>query len=676
MNLRRIVKKMTDFNRSGNVRRKKIILIILAVILVLVAGWYFNSVYKSGESKKTWLTDLKNNPLVKEEEIAFEKVKSLMYTDPDSARNMVYHRLEIIDPQLKEIYEMVYNNILGSTYLFQTNYTQALNAYHRTLELALEYNSPIHISNAYNNIGALNIVLGNFKDALDFLRKALELNEKLNQIRDISSSQNNIGRIYFELNDLNMAKQYFLLAYEGFKANDNLIGVSSVASNLAQYYLKIEAPDSAYHFFLEAISLGLESDNNFGLASTYREFGDFLLEEERFDQSLFYYIKSDSLSRQIESKSNVVSALLGLAQVYLTMGQTTPALSKVNEASDIAYELNDEKLIYEATHLLAEVYEKKDDIQAALDYFKQAEALKQNMEKHSEHVQVYNLEIQRLIDSVADKEREIEREKLLADRRKVVVTAVIILLALAIIILSLIYYIYLDRIKQKQKDRENENRIRHSTEKTQAVMIAEMNERKRLSAELHDGIGPLLSLSKVNISNILEKNEMDTGKKKNLLHNTQKNIEEVLREIKNISNNVSPKILTEKGFAEALKELTLRLVQLRKFEIGLSINGLANSYKPYVEHALYRTVQEVLNNVVNHSECSELNIHVLQDKDELTIMLEDNGKGFDPSDLNGNQGMGLKNASYRIESLGGQFFIDSLTGRGTIITLIVPINTL
>ncbi len=616
-----------------------------------------------------------DNPLVLEEERAFGEIRDFMYTDPDSARSLVHYRLSIIAPELKELYEMVYSNVLGSTYLFQSDYSQALSSYHRGLEIGLKLNSFTHISNAYNNIGAVNIYLGNYKDALTFLHKALEVNEEMNASKEIASSQNNIGRVYFEINDLDMAYKYFRQAYEGFCTKDNKIGISSVSSHLAQYFMRVNQPDSAFYYFKEAEQLDLQIDNNYGLTTSYIEFADFLLEKADYAKSLEYYNKGLSIAQSIEAQSYIFSALLGMGKLYYTMGLSDEALVKVNEALSIAHTDDNENNLYESSRLLAGIYELKGDTGLALTYLKEAETLKQKLDSHAGYAQIYNVEIQRLIDSNDAKEREIEQAKLVSNQRKALMLALIVFLSSFIIILSLTYYNYLYRIKQRQRIREQENLMRHAAEKSVAVINAEIEERKRISAELHDGIGPLLSLARMNLANLLEKDGIDNGKKRTVLYSTFKNIGEALKEIRDISNNVSPRILAEKGFVEALKELTRKLVQLRKFEVNLSINGINSPFKPHIEHALYRTVQEILNNSVRHSECSTIYIHALQDVEELTIMIEDNGNGFEVS-LDKSKGMGLKNAAFRMEGLGGQFLVDSVPGRGTIVTLIIPVNVL
>jgi len=85
-------------------------------------------------------------------------------------------------------------------------------------------------------------------------------------------------------------------------------------------------------------------------------------------------------------------------------------------------------------------------------------------------------------------------------------------------------------------------------------------------------------------------------------------------------------------------------------------------------------IQEVINNIVRHAKASEINFQIIKTEKDLTIMLEDNGIGFEVLKLKESNGIGIRNIYSRIENLNGTVLIDSAIGRGTIFTLIVPLN--
>jgi signal transduction histidine kinase len=93
----------------------------------------------------------------------------------------------------------------------------------------------------------------------------------------------------------------------------------------------------------------------------------------------------------------------------------------------------------------------------------------------------------------------------------------------------------------------------------------------------------------------------------------------------------------------------------------------------YLEHALYRSTLEILNNVMVHAHATEIGIQIIKNHQDITMMIEDNGNGFNPDEIHSNKGLGLKSTFSRIESLNGKLYIDSVSGRGSIITIIVPV---
>jgi signal transduction histidine kinase len=91
---------------------------------------------------------------------------------------------------------------------------------------------------------------------------------------------------------------------------------------------------------------------------------------------------------------------------------------------------------------------------------------------------------------------------------------------------------------------------------------------------------------------------------------------------------------------------------------------------------IYRVVQEALNNIIIHAEATEINFQLLQSDKEITMMIEDNGKGFDIGELENKHGIGLRNIRSRVENIGGKLHLDSVISRGTIVTIIIPIKNL
>lgn len=656
--------------------KRKMILLTLVVVIVITGVWFYlnyrfvhghNLQEKAGEAVGE--TDLEQEQTLMEDHY-LDDVQSLMYIKPDSARLLANARLDILEEEGDLDKIIPYMNVIGISYMYQGQYNNALKMFFQSLKLTIGDDHLSDQAHAFNNIGAVLLMTKKYKDALDYFFKSRDITQELGDTINESTSLNNIGRLYLEIDDMSNAIIYLNKAGENFSSHNHKVGISSVSNNKALYFLKKEMADSAQLYFRKAIDMGKKSENNRGLSIFYFEKGNFFLEIQDYDAAISYYQKSDSLSEMLTCNLRSCFAHLGIARTYLEKGVTATANAYVKKAKEINEELNCQELQYLINEVLSDIYTEQNNYYKAFTYYKLAQEQKEQIYDQTEIYQVYNVEIDQLTRKMELKELEMERQDLLLGKRKNTMYLIVVASLSMLIILSMLYYFYINKVKQLQKEKLHENKIRHSYEKNRAVMEAEINERKRIGSDLHDGIGALLSLTKLNLTKAIRNKNLEQVKKENLLMTSVNNMDEIIDEVKHISNNMTPIVLTEKGFKEAVKEL---VGKISHFTVDLNINGLNDSLDPHIEHALYRTVQEALNNMTKHASCTKANIQILKNKNEINLMIEDNGKGFDVNRLHGEKCLGLKNVSSRIESLQGQFYIDSIEGRGTILNISIPV---
>lgn len=204
-----------------------------------------------------------------------------------------------------------------------------------------------------------------------------------------------------------------------------------------------------------------------------------------------------------------------------------------------------------------------------------------------------------------------------------------------------------------------------------AVIRTEEKERQRFSKELHDGLGPLLSSAKMSVS-ALDKMS-DDPKQKELIANTYLVIDEAVRSLRELSNNMNPNVLTNFGLARAVNNFINKLSAFSKVQVNFSTNLQEKRFDADVEVILYRVVCEMINNTLKHAEAKHVNLCILQMPDHnISIIFEDDGIGFVPEQKinNPDEGMGLSNIFSRIESLKGEVKFESAPGEGTRIHII------
>ncbi len=223
---------------------------------------------------------------------------------------------------------------------------------------------------------------------------------------------------------------------------------------------------------------------------------------------------------------------------------------------------------------------------------------------------------------------------------------------------------YLSRIQEIRA--ENEKRIMN------AVIHTEENERKRLAKDLHDGLGPLLSTVKMSLSALSMENS--SANKKDLLENTLLTVNESIRSLKEISNNLSPHILENFGLNSAIQSFCSKINQTGKISIHFRTNLSEQRFKGNIEVILYRCVCELINNTLQHGEAKTILISLDQEGNILKFLYQDDGNGFDFQQvlLENKTGMGLHNLRTRIGSLNGIFKLESLPQEGVIVSIEIP----
>jgi signal transduction histidine kinase len=188
-----------------------------------------------------------------------------------------------------------------------------------------------------------------------------------------------------------------------------------------------------------------------------------------------------------------------------------------------------------------------------------------------------------------------------------------------------------------------------------AIIETEERERKRFAKDLHDGLGPLLSTVKMSVSALM-KTEKDE-KNLEIIKNTDHIINEAIKSIKEISNNLSPHVLTNFGLASAVKNFTDKINETKVMEIDFNSNIHNLRYQTNIEVVLYRTICELVNNSLQHSNATNIKIDLTSSDSIIDLIYEDNGKGFDVNKVlhENTRGTGLRNMVSRIESVNGTY---------------------
>lgn len=201
-----------------------------------------------------------------------------------------------------------------------------------------------------------------------------------------------------------------------------------------------------------------------------------------------------------------------------------------------------------------------------------------------------------------------------------------------------------------------------------AVLRTEEKFRSRYSRELHDGMGPLLSSAKMSMSVLAKRAEDEENRE--LIASTSAVIDEAIRSLREISNNLSPQVLNDFGLVRGITNFINKNPQLRTIEMRFDTNLRKERFDHDIEVILYRVICELINNSLKHSGCTKIEFDLQLVYDRIYLTYSDNGRGFDTQAV-ADYGMGMSNLTSRIHSLGGTIEITSQPNKGMAASIVV-----
>ena len=245
-------------------------------------------------------------------------------------------------------------------------------------------------------------------------------------------------------------------------------------------------------------------------------------------------------------------------------------------------------------------------------------------------------------------------------------------LGMLLLATSIFFFFVTYQKKMLKKQLElNETRAKQQEEILRNTITAQEKERKRIAQDLHDEVGAMLSVVKLNVGRIEKKSEEEIAKK--LAAETKTYLDEVITQVRRISRSLLPPSLEKLGLFFALEELANWVNKSDQLKIICWKSGEQFRFETKKELAIFRIIQELLNNAIKHAEAANIYINArFSPNNNLMISVSDNGKGFE---LNEKivTGLGLKNLESRTQIMNAKFKIKSIPGKGT--TAIIFLDT-
>ncbi|WP_276497405.1 sensor histidine kinase [Pontibacter litorisediminis] len=254
----------------------------------------------------------------------------------------------------------------------------------------------------------------------------------------------------------------------------------------------------------------------------------------------------------------------------------------------------------------------------------------------------------------------------------ILITPVMLVLAVGIIVFVVLYQ---RRMLQHQEQLRQLQSVKQQ-QVLEATLHAQEEERRRVARDLHDEVGAMLSLVRLNLHQMVSQAECKDDKMQENAQHMKQQLDEVLGSVRRISHDLMPVVLEKLGLAQALEALRKALAASGKMELVISCNDKTKRLKPQHELLLYRMVQELLNNTIKHAKATQVSINLQFTPSETSLVYMDNGVGFDMAAMQQEKamsgGLGIMSLQSRAALLNGSITITSAPGAGTTASISVP----
>ena len=355
---------------------------------------------------------------------------------------------------------------------------------------------------------------------------------------------------------------------------------------------------------------------------------------------------------------------LGLA--YLQLKDYNKAEQYFLSSLAIAEKFTMQADIVQLQKWLGDLHEEKGDYKKALYFQKQYQEMHEQLYTTARAQIVNDLEVKY---RTAQKDKEITSNKLLITQQKSRIWKKNLLIAsistggLAIIVLAILFYNYRHRLQKKKLQMLQQEQ---ELSMMQSMIEGEERERNRMARELHDGIGGMLSATRMYFEKL-----PDTHPTLTLADDYTEAIQlldETLSEIRKSAHNLLPELVLRHGLPEAVRLYCNKVSRGKNTAVDFQYYGHLDTDNNSFHLSVYRIIQELLQNIFKHAKATEAIVQLSADSDVLSVTVEDNGIGM-VEGIIPDHGFGLLSIRNRIKSLGGRFNINSVEGKGTYIYL-------
>lgn len=567
------------------------------------------------------------------------------------------------------------------------------------LEIAENSNNQELKARLLRDLGTSYSMAGSYDSAAIYLLKAKEISSGLEK-KDVDALVNlSLGSLFTRQKKYGEAMNMLLMARNYFESNGDKKNLRKVLGNIAALFMYQHNFTQAEKYYLASEVISSEIKDYSGLGQVYSGLSNIYLRRGFVEKALELAILSANAFHMSGEKAYESVAYKEIAHFYLELNNYTMAEENGKKSFAIATEAGISRYISNALSILAEIYFIQRKYELSIE--KSLESLNLdstdtetkktlfanlmkcytsigNTEQAVSYFERYNKEIdgqvnENYLNSISEMEVRYETEKkelaiqTLQAKKRVNTFAGLSVILLMLIIVGILIF------RQKNilsKKKIADQKIRHLKRQkqliaTKALLEGEETERIRIAAEIHDGLGGLLTSAKLKLA-FLKDSGFSSEEQSGLVDNTLHLIDKSIAEMRKVAHNLMPETLRHYGLKTALNDFIYEIIPEDLPKITINNFGDDLRYNKEVEITIYRIVQELVNNALKYAQASQIDIQLFLEPNRVCLQVIDNGIGFDAKHLShSKKGKGIENINHRITAFNGRFEILSEPGKGT-----------
>jgi len=538
----------------------------------------------------------------------------------------------------KESIKVQAMQLLARNYYVVGNYTKATELFEETLATGIENEYHETKCKAFLGLAMTFYQTEQFDKQKDYVNKSLDLAEKFNYKKGIANAKLYIASVLAE-NDQQVNKDTFNLVFKILDECLLLWNELNDTAMLIHTYTETGQHYADYNYFDSALS-------------TIRRAEPLILANSNKYSASYYYFMTGKIffQKALANKKNV--------------SDLNKAINYFNSCIPIAQKENNKKTEAWCYDWLSASYKNLGNYEQAYMFLEKYSYLYGSLVSENNFKQ---------LASVEHKYEILKKEKEILDlnsvnKQKAIINKILIGSGILLLLLSLLVYRNF-RIKQKlQQAKIAELEKDKQLLAIDAMLKGQEEERSRIAKDLHDGLGGMLSGTKLSFMNMKE-NLVLTPENATLFDKSLSMLDNTIGDLRKVAHNLMPEALVKYGLVEALRDFCDTVQSSTNLKIIYQPFGENRKLTNTAEVFIYRIIQELVNNAVKHADAKQVIVQLTTSSNKMTITVEDDGKGFDATLSANRKGDGLDNIKYRVQYFNGS--IDTVTspGNGTSVNI-------